>query len=139
MDLNKSLAAVGLEDNLGKGFGNAFGRFGQDKVSMNAKSITAAASDARVSGKNLSAMSCAGSGNVGITASIPLTVVAEAYGKSEDELLRALSLSFLLTIYIKYIIGRLSAMCACVIAASVGEPQVQHIWQTVLIIKSSRQ
>ena len=120
LELNKSLALSGLEENLGIGFGNAFGNFSQSTVSMNAKRITAAASDARMSGKNLSAMSCAGSGNVGITASIPLTVVAEAHGKSEDDLLRALSFSFLLTIYIKNIIGRLSAMCACAMAASIG-------------------
>ena len=121
IELNKKLAETGLKEKLGKGFGSAFTRFEQEQNAyMKAKAYTAAASDARMAGENLSAMSCASSGNVGITASVPLYVVASEYEKREEMLLRALSLSFLLTIYIKNQIGRLSAMCACAIAASVG-------------------
>lgn len=119
--LNRKLAEMGLEKKLGKGFGAAFNRFDQEKNAyIKAKVYTAAASDARMAGENLSAMACASSGNVGITATVPLVVLAEEYGKSEEILLRSLSLSFLLTVYIKNQIGRLSAMCACAIAASVG-------------------
>lgn len=89
--MNKLLATAWLEENLGKGFGNAFVRFNQYTVCMKAKNITVADYDARMSGKNLSVMSCAGSGNVGITDSSPHTIVAEEYGKSEDELFRAIS------------------------------------------------
>ncbi|NLN48774.1 MAG: serine dehydratase subunit alpha family protein, partial [Clostridiales bacterium] len=65
-------------------------------------------------------VACAGSGNVGITASLPFVPICEEHGKSEEEMLRAICLSFLMTIYIKSHIGRLSAMCACAIAAGVG-------------------
>ena len=65
-------------------------------------------------------MSCAKSGNVGIRASLPLVAVAEGLGKSREELIRAVCLSYFMTIYVKAHIGRLSAMCACAIAASIG-------------------
>nr|HPI98909.1 L-serine ammonia-lyase, iron-sulfur-dependent, subunit alpha [Synergistales bacterium] len=74
----------------------------------------------RMAGLGLPAMSCATSGNVGITASLPLKVVAETLNSKEEELIRSLALSFLLTIYMKSHIGRLSALCACAVAASVG-------------------
>jgi L-cysteine desulfidase len=87
---------------------------------IKAKSVTAAACDARMAGLDFPAMSCTTSGNVGIGASLPLVVVAEELERSEEELLRAIALSFLLTIYTKSHIGRLSAICACIIAASLG-------------------
>ena len=68
----------------------------------------------------LSAMSCATSGNVGITASVPLIPVAEGYNSSEEDLIRGLALSYLLSIYVKSHIGRLSALCACAIASGIG-------------------
>lgn len=120
IDMNKLLAESGLKKHLGADFGNTFMKLNGSKEYILAKAYTAAASDARMSGENLSAMSCASSGNVGITASLPLFIIAEENNKSEEELLRAVSLSFLLTIYIKSYIGRLSAMCACAIAAGIG-------------------
>jgi L-cysteine desulfidase len=120
LDLNYRLAMEGLDQDLGACFGQAWAKLKGDPVYLKAKSMTAAASDARMAGKNLSAMSCASSGNVGITASLPLLAVAQGYEKEGEPLLRALALSFLLTIYIKSHIGRLSAMCACAIAAGLG-------------------
>lgn len=120
VNMNKVLAETGLKEHLGAGFGNTFMKFNGDKAYIRAKAYTAAASDARMSGENLSAMSCASSGNVGITASLPLFVIAEENNINEEQMLRSVCLSFLLTIYIKSCIGRLSAMCACAIAASVG-------------------
>ena len=120
LELNKALSSAGMKEEMGAKFGLAFEKFNGNKTYLRAKMLAASASDARMAGKNLSAMSCAKSGNVGITASLPLTVIAEDYGKSEEELLRAVSLSYLLTIYIKSHIGRLSAMCACAIAAGIG-------------------
>jgi L-cysteine desulfidase len=120
VSMNKKLAEAGLTKKLCAGFGSACSEFEGDSAYIKAKALAAAASDARMAGENLPAMSCATSGNVGITASIPLIVVAEEYGKSEEELSRALALSFLLTIYVKNHIGRLSAICACATAASVG-------------------
>ena len=65
-------------------------------------------------------MSCATSGNVGITASLPLISLADDLGVSEEQLLRALAMSFLTTICVNNRIGRVSSMCACVVAASQG-------------------
>lgn len=120
IDMNMNLSRAGLKESLGGRFGIGFGRFKGDKAYIKAKSLTAAASDARMAGDNISAMSCASSGNVGITASVPFLPICEEYGKNEEEMIRAICLSFLLTIYIKSQIGRLSAMCACAIAAGVG-------------------
>lgn len=120
LDMNVNLSKAGLKNNVGGGFGVGFNNFKGDRAYIKAKSLAAAASDARMAGDNIPAMSCASSGNVGITASVPLLPLCEEYGKSEEEMIRAICLSFLLTIYIKSHIGRLSAMCACAIAAGVG-------------------
>lgn len=120
LDMNINLSQAGLKDNVGGRFGTGFANFIGDKAYIRAKSLTAAASDARMAGDNIPAMSCASSGNVGITASVPFLPICEEHGKSEEEMIRAICLSFLLTIYIKSHIGRLSAMCACAIAAGIG-------------------
>lgn len=120
IDLNTALAQAGLEEKMGSAFGVNLGKLHGERGYLRAKSLAAAASDARMSGANLSAMSCAKSGNVGIAASVPLVALAEELGKSREELLRAICLSYLMTIYLKSHIGRLSAMCACAIAASLG-------------------
>lgn len=118
--MNMNLSQAGLKDDIGGRFGIGFNSFRGDRAYIRAKSLTAAASDARMAGDNIAAMSCASSGNVGITASVPFLPICEEYNKSEEEMIRAICLSFLLTIYIKSHIGRLSAMCACAIAAGVG-------------------
>jgi L-cysteine desulfidase len=118
--MNLALAEKGLHENLGIGYGPALGRISGDSAIVRAKALAASAADLRMAGVNCPAMSCASSGNVGIAASLPLVAVAEANSSSEEELLRAVCLSFLLTIYIKSHIGRLSAMCACASAASLG-------------------
>lgn len=117
---NYALAQAGLNEGMGARFGVGFQQLGGESMVNKAKTLAAAAADARMSGKTLSAMSCGGSGNVGITASVPLIAIAESLGKSEEELLRALALSYLLTISGKAHIGRLSPMCACAMVASVG-------------------
>lgn len=81
-------------------------------------SITAAACDARMAGAMFPVMSNSGSGNQGIAATLPVSVFAEETGKSEDELIRALALSHLMTIYIKQSLGRLSGLCGAIVAAT---------------------
>ena len=120
IDLNVKLANAGIEEQMGGKFGIGIGKLQGNQMYLKAKALAAAASDARMSGKKLSAMSCAKSGNVGIAASLPLVAVAEGLGKSREELIRAVCLSYFMTIYVKAHIGRLSAMCACAIAASIG-------------------
>ena len=81
-------------------------------------SYTSAACDARMAGANIAVMTNSGSGNQGITATIPVVIFAEQNNTSEEELIRALTLSHLTVIYIKQYLGRLSALCGCVVAAT---------------------
>ncbi len=81
-------------------------------------SYTAAACDARMGGAKIPVMSNSGSGNQGITATLPVVVYAEEVGASHEQMVRALMLSHLMVIYIKQSLGRLSALCGCVVAAS---------------------
>ena len=81
-------------------------------------SYTSAACDARMAGAMIPVMSNSGSGNQGIAATLPVVVYAEDNHKSEEELTRALILSHLTAIYIKQSLGRLSALCGCVVAAT---------------------
>ena len=119
IDMNMRLASAGLGEGAGAGFGRAFVKMGGGMI-LRAKALTAAASDARMGGFGLPAMCCATSGNVGITAMLPLVAVAESMGKEREDLLRAVAFSCLLTILMKSHIGRLSALCACAIAAGIG-------------------
>lgn len=81
-------------------------------------SYTAAACDARMAGAMIPVMSNSGSGNQGITATLPVVVYAEECGATEEQTIRALILSHLTVIYIKQSLGRLSALCGCVVAAT---------------------
>ena len=121
-DLNMALAQAGLEGSYGLGVGKAIREnqnevFGDDFMSF-AMGMTAAASDARMAGCKLPAMSNSGSGNQGITVSVPVIVYAMKYGIPDEELARALILSNLVAIHIKGYLGRLSALCGCVIAST---------------------
>lgn len=81
---------------------------------------TAAAADARMSGCDKPVMSTAGSGNQGLTASLPVAVIGRKLDLPEDKILHALALSILVTIHTKQYIGRLSVLCGCSIAAAIG-------------------
>lgn len=78
---------------------------------------TASACDARMGGAMIPVMSNSGSGNQGICATNPVAVYAEENENTEDELIRALMLSHLTAIYIKQSLGKLSALCGCVVAS----------------------
>lgn len=80
--------------------------------------LTAAASDARMAGCTLPAMSNSGSGNQGITVSMPVVAAARELGANDESLARALVLSNLIAIHIKGYLGKLSALCGCVIAST---------------------
>lgn len=81
-------------------------------------SCTSAACDARMDGAPVTVMSNSGSGNQGITATLPVLSFAESEGVTEEEKIRALMLSNLMVIYIKQKLGRLSALCGCVVAST---------------------
>jgi len=88
---------------------------------------SAAASDARMAGCTLPVMSNSGSGNQGITATLPVVVAAEMQGATEEELARALILSHLTAIHIKHYTGRLSALCGAIIAATGSSCAIVHL------------
>ena len=121
-DLNLALAREGLKGDYGLNVGKAIREnqqevFGDDFISF-AMGMTAAASDARMAGCKLPAMSNSGSGNQGITVSMPVIAYALKYGVNDERLARALILSNLVAIHIKGYLGKLSALCGCVIAST---------------------
>ena len=79
---------------------------------------TCGACDARMSGAMVPVMSNSGSGNQGISCSIPVYLYALEHNMNEEQTLRALTLSNLTVVYIKQSLGRLSALCGCVVAAT---------------------
>ncbi len=89
-----------------------------DTIFSRILSYTAAACDARMGGAMVPVMSNSGSGNQGITATLPVVVYGEECGASQEQMIRALTLSHLTVIYIKQSLGRLSALCGCVVAAA---------------------
>lgn len=121
VSMNREIAQT-VFDGRAKGAGFAASMMARAENSMirKAKALTAAGSEARMEGFSLPVMSCATSGNVGLTASLPLISMAEDLAAGEEALLRALAMSFLTTICVKNRIGRVSSMCACVTAASQG-------------------
>ena len=118
--LNEALYKAGLDRKLGAGIGSTLMEVLPSSFISRAKARAAAAADARMAGLDIPAMSCATSGNAGLTASVPLISIREDLEKSEEELLRSLALSFLLTISVKSHIGRLSSICSCTIGSSIG-------------------
>ena len=120
--LNLALAHEGLEGQYGLQVGRAIREnqqevFGDDFMSF-AMGLTAAASDARMAGSTLPAMSNSGSGNQGITVSMPVIAYALKYKVADEPLARALILSNLVAIHIKHYLGKLSALCGCVVAST---------------------
>ena len=121
--LNLALANEGLKGCYGLKVGYAISLdanrevFGTDFLSY-AMTLTAAASDARMAGCTLAAMSNSGSGNQGITVTMPVIAYSLRYDCSDEQLARALVLSHLIAIHIKGYLGKLSALCGCVIAST---------------------
>lgn len=89
-----------------------------DTLFTNILAHTSGACDARMSGAMVPVMSNSGSGNQGISATVPVAIFAHANKVSREKMLRALVLSHLTVIYIKQSLGRLSALCGCVVAAT---------------------
>ena len=121
--LNKAAAERSFEGDYGHALGKILrGTYEHkimgDSVFSHILSYTSGACDARMAGAMIPVMSNSGSGNQGISATLPVLVYAEENGKSEEEIIRALMLSLLTVIYIKQSLGRLSALCGCVVAAT---------------------
>ncbi|MEN6445419.1 MAG: L-serine ammonia-lyase, iron-sulfur-dependent, subunit alpha [Candidatus Cloacimonas sp.] len=121
---NRKIADYGLFNQSGINLGRLImnkiecGLLGDD-IHHYAMALTAAATDARMSGCNLTVISNSGSGNQGLAITLPIIAVAEKLNSNKDELLRALAMGHLVSIHIKQKIGILSCLCGC-LSASAG-------------------
>ncbi|HPF93927.1 MAG TPA: L-serine ammonia-lyase, iron-sulfur-dependent, subunit alpha, partial [Tenuifilaceae bacterium] len=123
VDYNTTIANEGLSKDYGLRVGRVLKGYIDkgilaDDLMNNAMYLTAAACDARMAGCTLPVMSNSGSGNQGLTATLPVYSAAIRFKSSNEELARALALSHLVAIHIKHHLGRLSALCGCVVAAA---------------------
>ena len=116
LEYNLAIAREGLKNSWGANIGSVI--LNQQGTSDNrrAAAFAAAGSDARMSGCEMPVIILSGSGNQGITASVPVAVYAESFGSTEEELLRAVAVSDLVTVHQKTGIGRLSAYCGAISA-----------------------
>ena len=124
---NGAIVDEGLAGDWGANIGSVMlGAYGDD-VKVRACACAAAASDARMSGCELPVVINSGSGNQGITVSVPLIVYARHLGSSDEQLYRALVLSNLVAIHQKTGIGRLSAFCGAVCAGAAAGAGIAYL------------
>ena len=116
INYNTAIAKEGLTNDYGARVGKLLLQYFGDSVYNRARAMAAAGSDARMNGCSLPVVIVSGSGNQGMTASLPVIVFAEHLGASHEQLLRALLVSDLVTIHLKTGIGRLSSYCGAVSA-----------------------
>lgn len=130
-DLNKAAALLAMEQEYGHSLGatlHSKGRqFFGDTPLEHMICYTSAACDARMGGAPVPVMSNSGSGNQGITATMPVVSYAEDIEATEEQLIRALMLSHLTSIYIKQSLGRLSALCGCVVASTAASSGLVYL------------
>ena len=118
IEYNMAIAEEGLKNSYGANIGKTLLHGHENDLSYMLRAWAAAGSDARMNGCEMPVVINSGSGNQGITTSVPVIVFARERGASEEELLRALTLSNLITIHLKTGIGRLSAYCGAVSAGA---------------------
>ena len=121
--LNKAAAEASFKGDYGHSLGRTILTGGKDSIIgeglfSRVLAYTSGACDVRMSGALIQVMSNSGSGNQGISATMPVVIYAESINASHEQLIRALILSHLTVIYIKQSLGRLSALCGCVVAAT---------------------
>lgn len=115
---NMAIAEEGLKGNYGANIGSVLLDMNGNDVRTRARAMAAAGSDARMNGCELPVIINSGSGNQGMTASIPVVVYAQELNAGEEKMYRALALSNLTAIHQKTLIGRLSAYCGAVNAGA---------------------
>lgn len=126
---NMQIAQEGLDNEYGANVGKTILKnYGMD-VKILAKAYPAAGSDARMGGCTMPVIINSGSGNQGMTVSLPVIVYAQHLNVSEELLYRALTLSNLLAVYLKSGIGRLSAYCGVVSAACASGAGITYLYQ----------
>ena len=125
---NTAIAQEGLHGDWGASVGKVLLAAYGDGVANRAKAWAAAGSDARMSGCELPVVINSGSGNQGITASVPVIVYAQELGATHEQMLRALVVSNLVTIHLKTGIGRLSAYCGATSAGAGAAAGVTYLY-----------
>ena len=117
IELNTAIAEEGLSREYGANIGKVLLKTGSD-LKARAKAYAAAGSDARMNGSTLPVVICSGSGNQGLTTSLPVIIYAQGLHQDHEKLYRALLISNLTTLHLKTGIGRLSAYCGAVSAGA---------------------
>jgi L-cysteine desulfidase len=124
---NTAIAEEGLRNDYGANIGKVLLTTG-DNVRTQAKAWAAAGSDARMNGSELPVVICSGSGNQGLTASLPVIIYARALNAGPEKLYRALLISNLITLHTKTGIGRLSAYCGAVSAGAGAGAGIAYLY-----------
>ena len=117
IDMNRAIAEGGLNQTYGEQVGKTLLHLNPENVMFRARAFAAAGSDARMGGCSLPVVINSGSGNQGMTVSLPVIEYARVWAATEDRLYRALLISNLTAIHIKHYIGSLSAFCGAVTAS----------------------
>lgn len=128
LDYNCAIAREGMARDWGANIGKVLREHYGDDIKIRARAMAAAGSDARMSGCEMPVIIVSGSGNQGITASVPVAVYAQELKVSHEKLLRAVVLSDLLAIHMKTGIGRLSAYCGAVSAGCAAGAAISHLY-----------
>ena len=127
INYNYAIAVEGLENNWGTNIGSVLRDMYGTDIKMRARYMAASGSDARMSGCELPVIIVSGSGNQGITASVPVIEYAKELSVSYEKMIRAVLLSDLLTIHMKTGIGRLSAYCGAVSAGCAAGAAIAYL------------
>ncbi|OEJ14677.1 hypothetical protein BFL38_07485 [Brachyspira hampsonii] len=127
IELNYSIAEEGLKNDYGSSVGKTLMKYYGDDIRNKAKAYASAGSDARMGGCSMPVVTNSGSGNQGITVSVPVIKYAEYMKVSEEKLYRALVLSNLIAILQKKHIGKLSAFCGVVCAATGSASAIAYL------------
>lgn len=128
IEYNKAIAEEGLKGDYGASIGKVILSAYGDNVRDRAKAMAAAGSDARMNGCELPVIINSGSGNQGMTCSLPVLEYAKELKSDDDKLYRALALSNLIAIHIKSGIGRLSAYCGAVSAGAAAGGGIAYLY-----------
>lgn len=127
IELNTAISREGLRNDYGANIGKVLLKTGDD-IRTRAKASAAAGSDARMNGCELPVVICSGSGNQGMTASLPVIEYAKELGADKEKLYRALLISNLITLHAKNDIGRLSAYCGAVSAGAGAGSGIAYLY-----------
>lgn len=130
-EMNRRASEEGRSKNWGHCLGSVLKENGKalfgDTPLLHMLMMTSSACDARMGGATVSVMSNSGSGNQGITATLPVLSYALEIGADHERTVRALTLSSLTSIYIKQSLGRLSALCGCVVASTAASSGIVYL------------